>query len=92
MHPACSLLEAVPLVSLVHAIAWEWSLPHQRKGKPLDFYAARAVLCDFEGSPCDMFETMKSVLKSISSIKLACLVIRSNVLPQHDGCDLKDAL
>ena len=52
----CALRDAAPLVRLLHTITSEWSAPRQRKGKPIAAATARALLCDFEGSPCPLFE------------------------------------
>ena len=63
----CTLQQAADLVSLLHTIAHEWSVPNQRKGRPVDIGLGRALLCDFEGSPCPLLSGPRPLLAAIGS-------------------------
>ena len=77
---ACEVLHAAaPLVRVLHGIAHEWSVPKQRKGRPIDAAVARAALCDFEGSPCPLFARPRALLAALAAQMAASPQARSGL-------------
>ena len=64
---ACALRDAAPIATLLHTLALEWSAPRQRKGRPVPADAAREVLCDFEGTPCPLFDSPVAFLAGFAA-------------------------
>ena len=65
----CDVLHAAaPLIRTIHDLAHEWSLPRQRKGKPIDAAVSRGFLCNYDGSPCPLFASPEALLAGFAAL------------------------